>query len=194
MSLDLAQCSDRELAALARAGQQQAYREFLSRYKAPVFRLIRNNIGDPDEAMDLTQESFVAGFGALGRYDADRPFQVWISRIALNKCRDWARRRAVRSFFSRALPLESAHDVASEGPAPDAEAADRTELERVRAAMSRLAPNLREVLILRGVEDLSQLETAELLQVSEKTVETRLHRARAKLKALLGETTTHAAE
>ena len=60
--------------------------------------------------------------------------------------------------------------------------------------MSRLAPNLREVLILRGVEDLSQSETAELLQVSEKTVETRLHRARAKLKALLGETTTHAAE
>lgn len=159
----------------------------LRRYKTPVFRLIQSNIGDPDEAMDLTQETFVAGFGAIGRYDADRPFRLWIARIALNKCRDWARRRTVRSFFSRALPLESAHDVASDGPAPDAEAADRAELDRVRAAMARLPANLREVLVLRGVEDLTQAETAELLQKSEKTVEMRLYRARAKLKALLGE-------
>ena len=192
MSLDLSQCSDRELAAFARAGQQQAYRELLRRYKTPVFRLIQSNIGDPDEAMDLTQETFVAGFGAIGRYDADRPFRLWIARIALNKCRDWARRRTVRSFFSRALPLDSAHDVASDGPAPDAEAADRAELDRVRAAMARLPSNLREVLVLRGVEDLTQAETAELLQTSEKTVEMRLYRARAKLRALLGEPGTRA--
>ena len=194
MSLDLSQCSDRELAALAHAGQQAAYRELLRRYKAPVFRLIRANIGDPDEALDLTQESFVAGFAALGRYDADRPFRIWIARIALNKCRDWARRRAVRSFFARALPLDSAHDVASDAPAPDAEAADRAELKRVRTAMARLAPNLREILILRGIEDLSQAESAELLQISEKAVETRLYRARAKLKALLGGPQPHAGE
>ena len=187
MSLDLSQCSDRELAALARAGQQHVYRELMRRYKTPVFRLIQSNIGDPDEAMDLTQETFVAGFGAIGRYDADRPFRIWIARIALNKCRDWARRRSVRSFFARALPLESAHDVASDGPAPDAEAADRAELDRVRAAMARLPANLREVLVLRGVEDLTRAETAELLQTSEKTVEMRLYRARAKLRALLGE-------
>jgi RNA polymerase sigma-70 factor (ECF subfamily) len=194
VSLDLSQCSDRELAALAQAGQQLAYREFLRRYKAPVFRLIRNNIGDPDEAMDLTQESFVAGFAALSRYDTDRPFRIWIARIALNKCRDWGRRRTVRAFFARALPLESAHDVASDGPAPDAEAADRAELARVRTAMSRLPPNLREILILRGVEELSQAETAELLRISEKTVETRLYRARAKLRAMLGETSLHGRE
>ena len=194
MSLDLSQCSDRELAALAQAGQQKAHREFLRRYKAPVFRLIRNNIGDPDEALDLTQETFVAGFAALSRYDTDRPFRIWIARIALNKCRDWGRRRTVRSFFARALPLEIAHDVASDGPAPDAEAADRAELARVRAAMSRLPPNLREILILRGIEELSQAETADLLRTSEKTVETRLYRARAKLRALLGETSLHAKE
>lgn len=186
MSLDLSRCSDGELAALARTGRQDVYREFLARYKAPVFRLIRSNIADADEAMDLTQETFVAGFAALARYDGERPFRTWISRIAINKCRDWARRRAVRSFFARALPLESAHGVASEGPTPDIEAGDRAELARVRAAMGELPHNLREVLVLRGVEDLSQSETAEILKVSEKTVETRLYRARAKLRALLG--------
>ena len=185
MTPDLSQISDRELAALAKAGRQDAYREFLARHKAPVFRLIYNNIGDTDEAMDLTQEAFVAGFAALDRYDGDRPFRSWIARIALNKCRDWARRRKVRAFFSRALPLESAHDVASDMPAPDTEVAARAEMTRVRAAMAELPSKLREVLVLRGVEELSQVEAADLLQVSEKTIETRLYRARARLKALL---------
>lgn len=189
MTLDLSQISDRELAALAKAGRQDAYREFLARYKAPVFRLIYRNIGDSDEAMDLTQEAFVAGFAALDRYDGDRPFRVWIARIALNKCRDWARRRKVRSFFARALPLDSAHDVASEGPAPDAEVAGRADLARVRAAMAELPSKLREVLVLRGLEELSQVEAADMLQVSEKTIETRLYRARARLKALLSDRT-----
>lgn len=187
MTLDLSQCSDRELAALAGTGRNDVYRELLARYKAPVFRLIRHHVGDADEAMDLTQESFVAAFAAIGRYDGERPFRIWIARIAVNKCRDWARRRAVRSFFTRALPLENAHDVATDGPAPDVEAGDREELARVRRAMAGLPQNLREVLVLRGVEELGQAETAELLKVSEKTVETRLYRARAKLRALLGE-------
>ncbi|MGQ2936497.1 RNA polymerase sigma factor [Sphingopyxis sp.] len=187
MSLDLSKCSDGELAALTVTGREDVYREFLARYKAPVFRLIRSHVADADEAMDLTQETFVAGFAALARYDGERPFRTWISRIAINKCRDWARRRAVRSFFTRALPLESAHDVASEGPAPDAEAGDRAEVARVRAAMSKLPHNLREVLVLRAVEELSQSETANLLKVSEKAVETRLYRARAQLRALLDE-------
>jgi RNA polymerase sigma-70 factor (ECF subfamily) len=187
VSLDLSLCSDRELAALARTGREDVYRELLARYKAPVFRLIRHHVGDADEAMDLSQETFVAAFAAIERYDGDRPFRTWISRIALNKCRDWARRRAVRSFFTRALPLENAQGVPVEGPAPDVEAGDRAELARVRKAMAGLPHNLREVLVLRGVEDLSQSETAELLKVSEKTVETRLYRARLKLRMLLGE-------
>src|SRR3546814_9464624 len=76
-----------------RAHREDAYREFLRRYKAGVYRLIVRQIGDADEAMDLTQEAIVAGFSALDRYDGDRPFRTWIAHIALNKCHDWARRR-----------------------------------------------------------------------------------------------------
>lgn len=187
MSAGIEDYSDKQLAALARAGGAAAHREFLRRYKASVFRLIQNHIGDADEAMDLTQEAFVAAFAAIGRYDGDRPFRVWIARIALNKCRDWARRRKVRAFFARALPLESAHHVASDVPAPDMAAADRAELARVRGAMASLPPRLREVLLLRGVEEMSQAEAAEALGVSEKTVETRLYRARQRLRAALDE-------
>ncbi len=109
----------------------------LRRYKTGVYRLIVKQIGDADEAMDLTQETFVSGFSALDRYDGERPFRTWIARIALNKCRDWARRRKVRAFFSRALPLENAHHVASDGPGPDS-AATETRLYRARTRLREL--------------------------------------------------------
>src|SRR3546814_8682630 len=105
----------------------------------------------------------------------------WSSDVAL----PISRRRKVRAFFSRALPLESAQHVASDGPTPDSEATDKRELARVRGAIDLLPQNLREVLLLRGVDDVSQAETAVILRVSEKTVETRLYRERAKLRELL---------
>jgi len=185
VSLDLSQCSDGELAALALGGQERAYREFLRRYRDPVYRLVRGAIRDNEEALDVTQESFVAAFAALKRYDRERSFKLWISRIAINKCRDWGRRRAVRSFFSRAQPIEDAFDLASDGASPETEAGDRAELHRTRAAIADLPIKLREALILRGVEGMSQAEAAEVLGVTEKTVETRLYRARTKLTELL---------
>lgn len=185
MTLDLSQCDDQELASLAVAGQGQAFRELMRRHKDPVFRLIRNNVGDPDEALELLQESFVSAFGAIRRYDATRPFRFWISRIALNKCRDWARRRAVRSFFSLAKPIEADDDFVSEAPGPGREAESRAELLRVERAIAGLPGALREVLTLRTIEELSQSETAAILGISEKAVETRLYRARAQLKGTL---------
>lgn len=185
MSLDLSQCSDGELAALALGGQERAYREFLRRYREPVYRLVRNTIRDSEEALDVTQESFVAAFAALKRYDRERPFKLWISRIALNKCRDWGRRRTVRSFFTRAQPLEDAFDLASDSASPESEAGDRAELRRVSGAIGKLPARLREALVLRAIEGMSQAEAAEALGVTEKTVETRLYRARARLNELL---------
>ena len=185
MTLDLSQCSDGELAALALGGQERAYREFLRRYREPVYRLVRNTIRDSEEALDVTQESFVAAFAALKRYDRERPFKLGISRIAINKCRDWGRRRTVRSFFTRAQPLDDAFDLASNSASPETEAGDRAELRRVSAAIGAIPAKLREVLILCAIEGMSQSEAAETLGVSQKTVETRLYRARARLNELL---------
>jgi hypothetical protein len=101
-------------------GRQAAYGELVRRHQGWVHRLVRSHVGSPDEALDVTQASFVAAFSALNRYDGTRPFPVWMSRIVINKCHDWRRRRAVRNFFSFALPLGEAEHIVDDAPPPTA--------------------------------------------------------------------------
>lgn len=182
MSLLLDDASDSELAALARGGLQQAYRMLVERHRAAVYRLARIATGDGDEAVDVTQESFVAAFAALDRYDGQRSFRSWIARIALNKCRDWARRRAVRQMFSFTMPDDGAA-IRDNDVLPDDVAADRQALARVTVAIAKLPARQKDVLLLRTVEGMTQAETAAALGISEKSVETRLYRARRALSA-----------
>jgi len=185
VTVDLAGCTEGELAALALAGRQTAYGELMRRHRDSVYRLIRGHIGDADAALDVTQQSFLSAFSALGRYDGARPFRLWIARIAINKCHDWARRRAVRRLLSFALPIEEASQVADDAATPEALLSDRLELKRTMAAIGALPVTLRDTLVLRTIEGLSQVETAEVLGISEKAVETRLYRARSKLQESL---------
>jgi RNA polymerase sigma factor (sigma-70 family) len=182
VSLDWTTLSDGELATLSIAGRQAAFAEIVRRYQQPVFRLARACVGEPDEALDLVQETFVAAHQALPRYDGQRAMKAWLSTIAINKCRDWARKRAVRRFFSFAVPIDRrAEAVVDDQVAVDDGAADRQELDRVTGAISTLPMNLKEALVLRTIEGLSQAETAEVLGISQKAVETRLYRARSRL-------------
>ena len=186
MSLDWTTLTDGELATLSIAGRQAAFAEIMNRYRQPIFRLIRASVGDAEEALDLTQESFISAYQALARYDPDRPMRAWLSTIAINKCRDWGRKRRVRRFLTLGGALGAeAERVVDNRVAADVAASDREELERVAKAIANLPANLREPLVLRTIENLSQADTASLLGISEKAVETRLYRARAKLEAAI---------
>jgi len=176
---------DYSLAARALAGQQSAYGALMARHRDAVYRLARGHVGDGDEALDITQESFVAAFAALARYDGARPFRAWIARIALNKCRDWARRRAVRRLFAFAKPLDDAFSIAAPDATPEEAAHSQREVARINAAIASLPANLKDVILLRTIEQMSQAEAAQVLGVTEKAVETRLYRARAKLTEIL---------
>ncbi len=186
MTAELAKASDGELAALTIAGGQQAFAEIMRRHREPIYRLVRGHIGDPEEALDLVQECFVSAYKRLDSYDRARPFRAWLSRIAINKCRDWARRRAVRRLLLGSASVDEAGAVPDPAPRLDEAAADRQELDLLWQAIARLPRNLREPLILRTVEGLSQAETALVLRISEKAVETRVYRARKLLSQRLG--------
>lgn len=172
---------DAALVRGALAGEPQAARALVERHREAVYRLARSATGDAEEAFDITQEAFVAAFVALHRYDPARPFRGWIAAIALNKCRDHARRRAVRRLLGLPLPDHAADWVAEDAPSPETVAADRAELAATARAIAALPASLKNVLILRTIEGLGQEETAQALGISVKAVETRLYRARQKL-------------
>lgn len=188
MTLDLSTLSDGELASLSLAGRDAPFTEIVRRHRSALYRLALGNVGDPDEALDIVQETFVSAHLALKRYDPERPLRPWLAAIAINKCRDWGRRRAVRRLFSFVLPMNAtAENVADDRPGHEAEVADRQELAQLRRAIDHLPLTLREPLVLHAVEGMSQADTAAVLSITEKAVETRIRRARMKLVEVLGE-------
>lgn len=172
---------DAALVAAALSGEDRAFTELMRRHKETIYRFVRQYLGDASEAYDLVQETFVAAWSALSSYDSDRPMSAWLRRIALNKCRDWSRRRQVRSFFFLAAHMDSpsAKGIVAPNTAPDV--ADQSKLEVLDAAIAMLPRSLKEPLLLTVFEGLSQKEAAETLGVSVKTIETRIYRARQKI-------------
>ena len=186
MSLDLSTLADGELAALSVARRDSAFAEIVRRHRDALYRLALASLADPDDALDVVQETFVAAHGALRRFDPARPMRPWLARIALNRCRDRLRRRRVRRIL---MPFGTADHpaelIADDAPGHDVVAADRQELARTMLAISELPAAIREPMLLRTIEGLSQTETADVLGISEKAVETRLRRARDKLRQAL---------
>ncbi len=170
--------SDAALAARAVKGDRPAFNRIVQRYQEPLYRFIRRYVGDADEAYDLLQETFVSAWQALGRYDPGRPAATWLRRIALNKCRDWGRRRAVRRFFYGATSLEGSPAAADAAAAVPIDDSNETALTNLDRAIATLPSQLKEPLLLTAFEGLSQIAAGEALGISAKAVETRVYRAR----------------
>ena len=167
--------SDAALTQRARGGDRTAFNAFVLRHQEPLYRFIRRYVGDGEEAYDLLQETFVSAWQAIGRYDAARPAATWLRRIALNKCRDWGRRRKVRRFFYGAVDIDAANPAAlAVEPASD----EGENLARLDQAIASLPTQLKEPLILTALEGLSHQEAAIVLGVTAKAIETRVYRAR----------------
>jgi RNA polymerase sigma factor CnrH len=177
--------ADADLVLRARDGDDQAFSALMRRHKAPVYGFVRRYVGGV--AVDVVQETFVAAWKALGRFDDRRSFAVWLRAIALNKCRDRARRQIVRRLILGETDDQSAEARSQPDPALDGEAdlASRQRAALVQDAINRLPTKLKEPLLLTYFDELSQQQAAAVLGVTVKTVETRVYRARQKLAELL---------
>ena len=180
--------------ALVRAcqrGEAGALEELISATYADVYALSRRMLGDPDEAADATQEVFVRVMRSVLGFRGESAFGTWLHRITVNVCLTMLRKRSrareaglVAGHTPFAMPDDETALVTG-GPAPDdqAEAADL--ISRSEAALAKLPEDARTVVVLRDIEGLSTREVAELLGVTESVVKVRLHRAHAKLRALV---------
>jgi RNA polymerase sigma-70 factor (ECF subfamily) len=178
---------DEQLAASAVAGDEHAFARLMRRHKDALYRFIRRYAGDADEAYDLLQETFSAAWTALKRFDRTRSFPTWLRSIALNKCRDWSRRRAVRRWLTGTDPLDSpaGQNVPDETPSPEASVLGNQRLSRLDRAIADLPAGLKEPLILTALDELSHEQAGRILGLTAKAVELRVYRARRNLAAAL---------
>lgn len=167
------------MAAFA-AGDQLAFERLYARYKTMMLNYFLRAGGQRALAEELFQELFLRVLGARDRYEPQRPFRVWLYTLARNLLRDRWRQLGRQPDWEET----EAADAAS---APDAETlyGRRQQVERLRAAVLRLPPALREVLILSRYHDLSFAEIAAIVSCSEAAARVRAFRAMERLRELL---------
>ena len=171
---------DLELIVLAQRGEQYAYGLLVRRYQDRVYRHLLNLTGSREEALELAQEAFIKAWQALPTWRPDAQFHTWVYRIASNAALDVLRRRKVVQF----VPLDDDYDAPANQPSPEAQLQARQSLRALDAALARLPPQQREIVLLREVEGLSYAELAATLGIDEGPVKSRLARARVALVAL----------
>jgi RNA polymerase sigma-70 factor (ECF subfamily) len=159
-------------------GDRAAFEPLVRRYMRRAAAFALGWAGNHEDALDLSQEAFARAFRSIRRFDPERPFYPWFHRILRNLCIN----HIGRARHSRELPMEEGMSISGGGPSP-AERAERADVSRrVREAIGRLQPQDREIVILREFQDHSYAEIAEILQIPQGTVMSRLHNARRRLK------------
>lgn len=172
-------------------GDDEALTELIKLHKETVFRFILRYVGNEVDAADLTEETFVKVYFNAEKYRRKAKVKTWIFTIATNLCRDWHRRnkRHLKRSVSWNADSEDAPSLVERQPdqAPSVPSQIQAfELDNhLRVAISQLPSKLKESFILCILEDKTHEECAALLEVSSKTVETRIYRARKHLKQSL---------
>jgi len=181
---------DAELVAAARAGDRAALELLLARYQPRIYRFGMKMCRHPEDAEDIVQETLVAMARTVGDFRGASSLSTWLWSIARSFC--VKKRRRSKFAPEREESLEAnvetsgdARAVADPGRGPDEEVADREIEDALAAAIGRLEPMYREVLVLRDVEGLTAPEVAAVLDLTIEAVKSRLHRARLAVRAEL---------
>jgi RNA polymerase sigma-70 factor (ECF subfamily) len=175
--------SDEALMAALAAEDLPALNVLMLRWQGPLLGFLHRQLRNEADARDLTQETFVRVYHHRTRYRLGARFSTWLFQIALNLARDHARKTTRRRTDS--LEADPPTNLADPGVAPDAASWQTEESAAVRAALAELPADLREVVLLAEYEHLPHTEIAALVGATTKAVESRLARARAKLRASL---------
>jgi len=176
---------EKKLIAAAQAGDRRALDTLIRRYQGQVLRFGRRLCGDPHDAEDVLQETFLAMARSLGGYQGKAALSTWLYTVARSFCIKKRRRRkdapAHVESIDELLPGQQRALVD-----PDRRPDDRLEASQVQAALDRaiagLDPKYREVLVLRDVEGLTAPEVGSVLGLTIEAVKSRLHRAREQVR------------
>lgn len=178
-----------------KAGDAAAFNRLVEERHGDIYALLYRLTEDPEEARDLTQETFLQAFRHLASFRGDADLRTWLYRIAVNQARNrwrwWKRRRRDRTVSLDAPVSEgidsplSAGLAGDEGLDPERQALAREREKALHAALRTLSRPYREVIVLRDIEGLSYEEVAAALDLNVGTVKSRLNRGRSELRRRL---------
>ena len=163
---------ERYLVEMARNGDVEAFESLIQSVKLLVVNTAFQYLKDYEEALDCSQEVFIKAFKNMSSYKENSAFSTWIYQITKNQC----------------MEDEDAPDIqlpAPESQEPENHTIRQSRIQAVRDAIEQLPDKLREVCVLRDIQELSYQEISELLDIPEGTVKSRLNSARAKLREIL---------
>jgi RNA polymerase sigma-70 factor (ECF subfamily) len=180
------------LVARLRAGDEEAFEVMVRTYGGRLLAVARRFVRDEDEAKDVLQTAYLSAFRALSEFEGNCQLSTWLHRIVVNTAlmRLRSRRRRPEESIEGLLPefQPDGHHVeqfADWNTPADRLLEQKETRAAVRACIDQLPGNYREVLMLRDIEELSTLEAAEALSITQTAVKVRLHRARQALSTLL---------
>jgi len=176
--------TDELLVEKIKKGDSEAFRELIRRYQRYILNLVYRTIGDTNDAEDIAQEVFIKVYKSIRGFKGESKFSTWISKITVNLCMDKLREKAKNKeedieeevWNTFAQPVNFNPEVMAE----------RHELqETIKKAIESLPEELRVAFVLRELEDFSYDEIGEMLNIPIGTVESRIYRARMKLRSYL---------
>jgi RNA polymerase sigma-70 factor (ECF subfamily) len=187
--------SDHELLDRCRAGDEEAFDDLVRRHQQRAFNVAFQVLRDREDAAEVAQDAFVRIYRSVENFRGDCEFTTWLHQIVVNLARNkhrWWKRRGRQSSVSLDSPVEIADgevpmQVPASGDAPDVETVKAEFVELLSRRMEELPRKLREVLVLRNVEDLSYEQIAVVLDCSIGTVKSRIARAREALRERMRE-------
>ena len=180
---------ERKIIKKAAAGSADAFEQLLLKYQTPIYNLCLRMTGKPEDAADMTQEAFLKAWRSLSSFQFESSFSTWLYRLTTNTCLDYLRSQKRRPQCSLTVEddegEEQVLDVTDEAPTPEEALLSAEERSQLVHALSQLEASQRQIITLRVVNDLSYAEIAEILDVKEGTVKSRLARARDNLRKKL---------
>lgn len=175
-------------------GRGLSFEDLVARYERRIYNLVYRQVGDPEDAADLTQETFVKAFRAFDRFRGDSSVFTWLCQIALNLCKNRFRQRdrmravggaSIEEMAEPEEPGQAPLEVADWSQSPERLYEQRELVDRVQEAIAALPHEYRTVIVLRDLQHLSYQEIADVTGLTLENVKTRLHRGRLMLRRKL---------
>ena len=191
--VDVSETEDIQLVERVRAHDTEAFDILVNKYRERLYSVIYNMISNKEDALDLTQDSFIKAFQSINKFHGRSAFYTWLYRIAVNTALSFIRKNRFRRFFSFEKMQEDGVESVCEREGIFAKNIEDRGIflkelqEKLNIALQKLSNRHRIVVVLREIEGLEHAEIAAILKCSEGTVRSRLHYAKEQLKGYLRE-------